>query len=313
MASSEVLTSIPITSLPRISQGKVRDLFSLPDSGKPKLLFVTSDRISAYDVILKNGIPTKGAILTLISAKWFDVLSSRVPGLKHHFLHLGPPPSSGLLAPDEEKLLRGRSMTVRYAYRTPGIRGYVTGSAWAEYEKTQTIHGLPQPAGLARCQRLPQPIYTPSTKAELGDKDVNISPDEARKIVGDKYASRIEELALACYKAGAAYAEERGIIIADTKFEFGLDEETDEIYLVDEVLTPDSSRFWSKADYQVGREQDSFDKQVLRNWLTDNGLKGKPDVEMPPEVVEKTKARYTEVFERLTGNSLEEALSKLSA
>ncbi|EMR63857.1 putative phosphoribosylaminoimidazole-succinocarboxamide synthase protein [Eutypa lata UCREL1] len=171
---------------------------------------------------------------------------------------------------------------------------------------TQTIHGLPQPTGLKQCQQLPKPIYTPSTKAELGEKDVNISPDEAKVIVGEKYASRLEELALACYKAGAAYAEERGIIIADTKFEFGLDVETDEIYLVDEVLTPDSSRFWSKADYQV-------DKQVLRNWLTSNGLKGKPDVEMPPEVVEKTKGRYTEVYELLTGRSLEEALKSLEA
>jgi phosphoribosylaminoimidazole-succinocarboxamide synthase len=249
---AEALTSIPLTSLPRISQGKVRDLFSLPNDGNPTLLFVTSDRISAYDVILKNGIPTKGAILTLLSAKWFEVLSSRVPGLKHHFLHLGPPPASGL-SQDEQQMLRGRSMTVRRLKIFPIeaiVRGYVTGSAWAEYQKTQTIHGLPQPAGLKRCERLPKTIYTPSTKAELGDKDINISPDEARGIVGDKYASRLEELALNCYNAGAAYAEERGIIIADTKFEFGLDEETDEIYLVDEVLTPDSSRFWSKADYE---------------------------------------------------------------
>ncbi|KAK4108851.1 SAICAR synthetase [Canariomyces notabilis] len=312
--ASDPITSINLTSLPKVSQGKVRDLFSLPEDEKPRLLFVTSDRISAYDVILKSGIPSKGIILTLLSAKWFEVLSSRVPGLKHHFLHLGPP--SGVVTPDEAQMLQGRSMTVRRLKIFPIeaiVRGYVTGSGWAEYEKNQTIHGLPQPSGLARCERLPEPIYTPSTKAELGEKDINISPDEARKIVGDKYASRIEELALACYKAGAAYAEERGIIIADTKFEFGVDEETDEIYLVDEVLTPDSSRFWSKADYQVGREQDSFDKQVLRNWLVDNGLKGKPDVEMPPEVVNKTKARYTEVYERLTGSTLEEGLAKLAA
>lgn len=191
------------------------------------------------------------------------------------------------------------------------VRGYVAGSAWSEYEKSQTIHGLPQPAGLLRCQRLPEPIYTPSTKAELGEKDVNISPAQARAIVGDKYASRIEDLVLACYKAGVAYAEERGILIADTKFEVGLDEETDDIYLVDEVLTPDSSRFWSKADYQAGRDQDSFDKQVLRNWLTSNGLKGKQDVLIPPEVVDKTKGRYMEVFRLLTGKPLEEALESL--
>ncbi|RFU36081.1 hypothetical protein B7463_g230, partial [Scytalidium lignicola] len=309
---SEVLTTIPLTSLPRLSQGKVRiagfwyqdaisqtmlkskcgrDLFSLPDDHT--LLFVTSDRISAYDVILKNGIPSKGTILTLLSAKWFEILSSGVPGLKHHFLSLTPPPAPDLITLDER------------------LRGYVTGSAWSEYEKSQTIHGLPQPAGLLRCQRLPQPIYTPSTKAELGQKDVNISPAEARAIVGDKYASRIEDLVLACYKAGAAYAEERGILIADTKFEIGLDEETDEIYLVDEVLTPDSSRFWSKADYEVGRDQDSFDKQVLRNWLTSNGLKGKPDVQIPSEIVEKTKARYMEVYKWLTGTALEETLKSL--
>ncbi|KAL7622194.1 Bifunctional purine biosynthetic protein ade1 [Parahypoxylon ruwenzoriense] len=288
--SSEALTTIPLTSLPKLSQGKVRDLFALPDNRT--LLFVTSDRISAYDVILKNGIASKGNILTLISAKWFEVLSSRIPGLKHHFMTLTPPPAPDVVTPDERRMLRGRSMIVRY-------------------ENHLTIHGLSQPAGLQRCQQLPQPIYTPSTKAELGEKDINISPDEARKIVGEKYAARIEELALACYKAGSEYAAERGIIIADTKFEIGLDEETDEIYLVDEVLTPDSSRFWSKADYQVGREQDSFDKQVLRNWLTANGLKGKPDVEMPPEVVEKTKGRYLEVYERLTGRTLEEALNSL--
>ncbi|KIN08897.1 hypothetical protein OIDMADRAFT_37886 [Oidiodendron maius Zn] len=310
--SSEALTSISLTSLPRLSQGKVRDLFSLPDGRT--LLFVTSDRISAYDVILKNGIPSKGFILTLLSAKWFEVLSSRVPGLKHHFLSLTPPPAPSIVTPDERRMLRGRSMTVRRLKIFPIeaiVRGYVTGSAWLEYEKSQTIHGLAQPAGLSRCQQLSRPIYTPSTKAELGQKDVNITPAQARAIVGDKYASRIEDLVLACYKAGAAYAEERGILIADTKFEVGLDEETDEIYLVDEVLTPDSSRFWSKADYQVGREQDSFDKQVLRDWLTSNGLKGILDVQLPPEVVEKTKARYIEAYERLTGRTLEETLKSL--
>ncbi|KAI5866301.1 hypothetical protein GGS23DRAFT_556442 [Durotheca rogersii] len=310
--ASQALTTISLTSLPKLSQGKVRDLFSLP--GNRTLLFVTSDRISAYDVILKNGIASKGQILTLLSAKWFEILSSRIPDLKHHFITLTPPPAPGVVTPDEQRMLRGRSMVVRRLKIFPIeaiVRGYVTGGAWLEYEENQTIHGLRLPAGLQRCQQLPQPIYTPSTKAELGEKDINISPAEARAIVGDKYATRIEELALACYRAGAAYAEERGIIIADTKFEVGLDEKTDEIYLVDEVLTPDSSRFWSKEDYQVGRDQDSLDKQVLRNWLTANGLKGKPDVEMPPEVVEKTRDRYLEVYERLTGQTLEAALKAL--
>jgi phosphoribosylaminoimidazole-succinocarboxamide synthase len=310
--SSEALTTIPLTSLPRLSQGKVRDLFSLPDDRT--LLFVTSDRISAYDVILKNGISSKGLILNLLSVKWFEVLSTQIPGLKHHFLSLTPPPAPGIVTPDERRMLRGRSMTVRRLKIFPIeaiVRGYVTGSAWSEYAKSQTIHGLPQPAGLLHCQQLPRPIYTPSTKAELGQKDVNISPAQAKAIVGDKYASRIEDLVLECYKAGATYAEERGILIADTKFEVGLDEESDEIYLVDEVLTPDSSRFWNKADYQVGREQDSFDKQVLRNWLTSNGLKGKLDLQIPPEVVEKTRERYMEVYKRLTGRTLEESLKSL--
>lgn len=311
--SSQPITDISLSSLQRLSRGKVRDLYELPDD--KTLLFATSDRISAYDVILKNGVPLKGALLTMISAKWFQVLASAVPGLKHHFLHLGPPTSAkSTLTAEAWSMLRGRSMTVRKLKIFPIeaiVRGYVTGSAWTEYQKTQTIHDLPQPARLKQCERLPVPIYTPSTKAELGEKDQNISPEAARKIVGDKYADRIEELALAIYKAGAEYAEQRGIIVADTKFEFGLDTETDEIVLVDEVLTPDSSRFWSKTDYQVGRDQDSFDKQQLRNWLTENGLKGKPDVEMPPEVVQKTKDRYLEVYKLMTGQTLEEALKAL--
>lgn len=311
--SSQPVTDISLSSLSRLSRGKVRDLYSLPDENT--LLFATSDRISAYDVILKNGVPSKGALLTMISAKWFEVLATKVPGLKHHFLHLGPPASAkSTLTADEWRMLRGRSMTVRKLKIFPVeaiVRGYVTGSAWKEYEKTQTIHGLPQIARLKQCERLPVPIYTPSTKAELGEHDQNISPEEAAKIVGDHYAKRIEDLALAIYKAGAEYAEERGIIIADTKFEFGLDEATDEIVLVDEVLTPDSSRFWSKINYQVGRDQDSFDKQQLRNWLTENGLKGKEGVEMPPEVVQKTKDRYLEVYKLMTGETLEDALKAL--
>ncbi|KAK7756800.1 Bifunctional purine biosynthetic protein ade1 [Diatrype stigma] len=290
--SSEALTAIPLTSLPQLSKGKVR-------------YGILAYRISAYDVILKNGISSKGLILTLLSAKWFEVLSSRIPGLKHHFLSLTPPPAPDVITPDERRMLRGRSMVVRRLKifpieaigKTVISKGNLTsqwGSAWLCDGKRMV-----GPAGLKRCQQLPKPIYTPSTKAELGEKDLNISPHEAKAIVGEKYASRIEELALSCYQAGAAYAEERGIIIADTKFEFGLDEATDEIYLVDEVLTPDSSRFWSRADYE------NLQSDAIRT------PKGKPDVEMPPEVVEKTKGRYMEVYELLTGKSLEEALKSL--
>ncbi|KAK5660690.1 hypothetical protein OQA88_12054 [Cercophora sp. LCS_1] len=303
--ASPVITSISLSSLPKLASGKVRDLYVVDDQ---TLLFVTTDRISAYDVIMANGVPHKGAILTQISAHWFKVLTERAPDLKTHFLTLTPPPA---LRPEERDLVRGRSMQVRKLKIFPVeaiVRGYITGSAWKEYEKNGTVHGLPQPAGLKQCSPFPKPIYTPSTKAELGEHDENITPAEAAKIVGEKYAARIEELALRVYEAGAAYARERGIIIADTKFEFGLDEVTDEVVLVDEVLTPDSSRFWPADSYEEGRDQDSFDKQYLRNWLTEKGLKGKDGVEMPPEIAEATGARYQDAFRRLTGRTLEEAL-----
>ncbi|KAK0628571.1 putative phosphoribosylaminoimidazole-succinocarboxamide synthase [Bombardia bombarda] len=305
-----VVTSIELASLPKLASGKVRDLYTVDAQ---TLLFVTTDRISAYDVIMANGVPLKGAILTQISAHWFRVLSGAVPGLKTHFLTLTPPAA---LTPAERQLVRARSMQVRKLRVFPLeaiVRGYITGSAWSEYQKSGTVHGLPQPAGLSQCEPFPEPIYTPSTKAELGQHDENISPQKAVEIVGERYASRIEELALQVYKAGAAYARERGIIIADTKFEFGLDEETDEIVLIDEVLTPDSSRFWPADGYEVGRDQDSFDKQYLRNWLTKEGLKGKDGVEMPADVAAATGERYLDAFKRLVGKTLEETLAELGA
>jgi phosphoribosylaminoimidazole-succinocarboxamide synthase len=188
------------------------------------------------------------------------------------------------------------------------VRGYITGSAWKEYQRSGTIHGLSVPSGLQECEALPEPIYTPSTKAEAGANDENIHPSEAAKIVGEKYASKIEQLALSIYKAARDYAAERGIIIADTKFEFGLDEETDEIVLVDEVLTPDSSRFWPKDKYEIGHDQESYDKQYLRNWLTKEGVKGKLGVAMPEDVVKGTSVKYIEAFEKLTGQNWEQAL-----
>lgn len=188
------------------------------------------------------------------------------------------------------------------------VRGYITGSAWKEYQRSGTVHGLPIAPGLKECEAFPQgAIYTPSTKAEAGANDENIHPDEAKKIVGEKYAAKIENLALSLYKAARDYALQRGIIIADTKFEFGLDEETDEVVLVDEVLTPDSSRFWPKDKYEVGRDQESYDKQYLRNWLVSEGVKGKKGVSMPQEVVENTATKYVEAFELLTGKSFEDA------
>lgn len=191
------------------------------------------------------------------------------------------------------------------------VRGYITGSAWKEYQRTGTVHTIPIPAGMKECEAFPQgPIYTPSTKAEAGQNDQNISTAEAAKLIsekfgsnGTKYAERIEELALDLYKAARDYAAERGIIIADTKFEFGLDEDADEVVLIDEVLTPDSSRFWPADEYEVGRDQNSFDKQYLRNWLTEEGLKGKQNVAMPENVVSGTASKYREAFEKLTGQN----------
>ncbi|RKU43248.1 Bifunctional purine biosynthetic protein ade1 [Coniochaeta pulveracea] len=308
--TSLTVTDITLTSLPKLAHGKVRDLFTVDDK---TLLFVCTDRISAYDVIMSNGVPGKGAILTLLTAHWFRVLTSQIPGLKTHFLGLHPPQSCHLTS-GEQALIKHRSMLVRKLKVFPVeaiVRGYLTGSGWKEYQSKGTVHGIEMPKGLQNCSAIPGgAIYTPSTKAELGEHDENITPAQAAKIVGEKYAKRIEELALTCYKTAAAYALERGIIIADTKFEFGLDEETDEVVLIDEVLTPDSSRFWPKDKYEVGREQESFDKQFLRDWLTKEGLKAKEGVAMPEEVVKATGKRYREAFELLTGKKLEEAMKE---
>lgn len=191
------------------------------------------------------------------------------------------------------------------------VRGYITGSAWREYQKSSTVHGIQIPAGLQNCQAFPQgAIYTPSTKAEAGANDENIHPSKAAEIVGEKYAQRIEDLAIKLYTTARDYAAERGIIIADTKFEFGLDEETDDVVLVDEVLTPDSSRFWPASKYEVGKEQDSYDKEFLRSWLTTEGLKGKQGVAMPENIVSQTAEKYREAFEVLTGRKWEDALKE---
>ncbi|KAK5235257.1 Bifunctional purine biosynthetic protein ade1 [Exophiala xenobiotica] len=295
-------------SLPLIASGKVRELYNVDSKS---LLFVASDRISAYDVIMENGIPDKGLVLTLITAHWFQCLQKQIPDLKTHFLSLELPPA----VPENQKSqLKGRSMLVRKLKVFPVeaiVRGYITGSAWSSYQKTGEVNGKKMPEGLEESQELPEPIYTPSTKAELGQHDENISTEQAATIVGEKYAKRIEELSLTIYKAARDYAKEKGIIIADTKFEFGLDEETDEVVLVDEVLTPDSSRFWSKSTYKVGQGQDSFDKQFLRDWLTENGLKGREGVSMPQDVVEATRAKYLEAFKILTGKSLQDTLQEL--
>ncbi|RYO89461.1 hypothetical protein DL766_007570 [Monosporascus sp. MC13-8B] len=299
---TNAVTTVDLSSLPKIASGKVRDLYDIDDK---TLLFVTSDRVSAYDVVMKNGVPDKGFVLTQLSKHWFNVLPEKVPGLKTHFLTTDVPAG---IAPEEAEKIRGRSMQVFPVEVI--VRGYVTGSAWKEYVAKGTVHGIKVAPGLKECAAIPGgPIYTPSTKAPAGQHDENIHPDEAAKLVGEKYAKRIEELALQVFKAGQEYAADRGIIIADTKFEFALDEDEDEVVLVDEVLTPDSSRFWPKDKFETGRDQESFDKQLLRNWLTREGLRGKQDVEIPEDILSVTSERYQDVFRRLTGKTLGEALS----
>ncbi|GAB7353568.1 hypothetical protein MBLNU459_g3997t1 [Dothideomycetes sp. NU459] len=293
--------------LKKIASGKVREIYEIDSK---TLLFVATDRISAYDVIMKNGVPQKGSLLTLLTAHWFNLFAQKIPEMKTHLLSTSIP-SSLSLPSDLSAQLQNRSMTVRRLKIFPLesiVRGYITGSAWAEYKKTGTVHGISMPSGLRESEKLEQPLWTPSTKAELGDKDENISPEKATEIVGAKYAKKIEELSLKVYKIARDYAAEHGIIIADTKFEFGLDEETDEVVLVDEVLTPDSSRFWPADKYEIGKGQDSFDKQYLRDWLVKEGLKGKEDVEMPEAIVKETASKYQEAFEKLSGKKWEDAL-----
>ncbi|KAK2075388.1 hypothetical protein P8C59_009517 [Phyllachora maydis] len=317
-AAVPVHCEVPITSLPKLAAGKVRDLYALDDK---TVLFVTTDRISAYDVVLRNGVPHKGRILTQLSAHWFRFLAETVPGLQTHFLSLDLPPSPGspAVTAAEAARLRGRSMVVRRLRPLPLeaiVRGFLAGSAWAEYAAAGTVHGLPQPPGLRQCEAFPSgPLYTPSTKAPPGGRDENIAPAQAAALpgVGARTAARVEALALRVYGAAAAYARARGVIIADTKFEFAVDEETDEVVLVDEVLTPDSSRFWPADAYEVGRDQVSFDKQYLRDWLVQAGLKGKEGVEMPDEVARLTSQRYLDVFARLTGRTVGEVTRELDS
>ncbi|KZZ86698.1 phosphoribosyl-aminoimidazole-succinocarboxamide synthase [Ascosphaera apis ARSEF 7405] len=284
--------------LPLVARGKVRDLYEID---KNTLLFVASDRISAYDPVTDKGI-----LLTLLTTHWFKVLTGAIPELKTHFLTLDLPPQ----VPEAIRpSLQNRSMQVRKLKVFPVeaiVRGYITGSAWKEYQEKGTVHGLQMPKGLKESQEFPQgPIFTPSTKAEQGEHDENIHPDKVAELVGAEYASQIASLALQLYKVAHAYALERGLIIADTKFEFGLDENTNSVVLVDEVLTPDSSRFWSKDNYAVGVSQDSFDKQYLRDWLVKSGLKGVPNTSMTEEVVEKTREKYVEAYEKITGSKFE--------
>ncbi|KAH3898765.1 probable Phosphoribosylaminoimidazole-succinocarboxamide synthase [Saccharomycodes ludwigii] len=290
--------------LPLIARGKVRDIYKVDDK---TLLFVATDRISAYDVIMKNAIPDKGSILTKISEFWFDFLPIRnhlvqIPEGKTIFSYL--PEKLGQEAKYKNQL-EGRSLLVRKFKLIPLeviVRGYITGSAWKEYCATQTVHGVLQPKGLKESQQFPHPIFTPSTKAELGDHDENISIEKAEQLIGKDLCDRVGKIAIDLYTKARDYAKNKGIIIADTKFEFGLTDDGKEIVLVDEVLTPDSSRFWSAENYKIGQGQDSFDKQFLRDWLTSNKLNGVEGVSMPENIVKETRLKYIEAYEIITGS-----------
>lgn len=290
--------------LPLVARGKVRDIYEVDSK---TLLFVATDRISAYDAIMTNGIPGKGKILTRLSEFWFDFLSAEVPnhlylpaGTTDLFDHL---PAS-LSEPKYKSQLEGRSLLVKKMKLIPLeviVRGYITGSAWKEYKTKKTVHGLTiDQDNLQESQEFSKPIFTPSTKAEQGEHDENISPEQAEQLVGKKLCDKVASIAINLYTKAKEYAKTKGIIIADTKFEFGLDE-NDNIVLVDEVLTPDSSRFWSAASYKLGQGQDSYDKQFLRDWLTANKLNGQDGVAMDPEIAKQTKAKYLEAYEALTG------------
>jgi phosphoribosylaminoimidazole-succinocarboxamide synthase len=294
---NEPILQLDLPGVKKVRSGKVREVFDLGDS----FLLVASDRISAFDVIMPNGIPRKGEVLTQISHFWFRQFSSLVP---NHLLAGAEDPLPKLLQPFGAQLAR-RSMIVKKAKPLAIeciVRGYLSGSGWKEYKKSQTVCGLSLPGGLTESAELPEPIFTPSTKAEAGH-DENISFAEACKITGPELATQARDLSLKIYRAGRDYARQHGIIIADTKFEFGLFE--GKLILIDEVLTPDSSRFWPADQYAPGQGQPSFDKQFVRDYLeTLTWDKTPPGPQLPEEVVARTSAKYLEAYERLTGKPL---------
>jgi len=286
-----VVLSVELPGIPLFRRGKVRELFDLGDT----LLLVATDRLSAFDVVLPNGIPGKGIVLTQLSAFWFEWFADRVPS---HYLTTELPEQFSVY----RGILQGRSMLVRKAERIPVecvARGYLAGSAWAEYRTSGMVAGVRLPSGLRESERLPEPLFTPAIKSDTGH-DENITFDELVRRVGEELAERLRERTLEIYVAAERYARERGVIIADTKLEFGWID--GELAVIDELLTPDSSRFWDAEQYQPGRPQPSFDKQFVRDWLLASGWNKQPPAPaLPPDVVEKTAEKYREAYRRLTG------------
>ena len=293
------LYAASLKSLPKIASGKVRDIYAV---GADKMLLVTSDRLSAFDVVLADPIPEKGRVLTEMANFWFAKLGHLVPN------HLtGIDPESVVSGEDEKAQVRGRSVVVRKLKPLPVeavVRGYLIGSGWKDYRETGAVCGIRLPRGLQQAAKLSAPIFTPATKAELGEHDENITFEQMGKTIGAELAGKVREVSLRLYREAADFAATRGIIIADTKFEFGLDEK-DTLVLIDEVLTADSSRFWPAAEYKVGISPPSFDKQFVRDYLETLAWDKKPPApKLPAEVLAKTSEKYREALERLTGTKL---------
>ncbi|MCP3658337.1 MULTISPECIES: phosphoribosylaminoimidazolesuccinocarboxamide synthase [Herbaspirillum] len=290
-----------ITSLPLLGTGKVRENYAVGDD---KLLIVTTDRLSAFDVIMNEPIPGKGKVLNQMSDFWFEKLGHIVP---NHLTGVDP---ESVVSPAEVEQVRGRAVVAKRLKPIlveAVVRGYIIGSGWKDYQATGAICGIQLPAGLQQASKLEQPIFTPAAKADLGEHDENISFEETEKRIGTELAHKIRDVAIQLYKEAADYAATRGIIIADTKFEFGLDD-NGVLHLMDEVLTADSSRFWPADSYQVGISPPSFDKQFVRDYLetVDGWQKTPPAPALPAEVIEKTGAKYREALERLTGEKLKD-------
>ncbi len=298
--ASETLLRLELPGIRKLKSGKVREIFDLGD----RLLFVASDRISAFDVIMPNGVPRKGEVLTQISYFWFAQTEAFQP---NHLISHANDPLPAKLQPFADKLA-GRSMIVKKANPLAiecVVRGYLAGSGWKDYQERQSVCGIKLPPGLKNSSQLPEPLFTPATKAESGH-DENISFAEAERIVGADIAGQARDASMKIYNFARDYARERGIIIADTKFEFGLLD--GKLILIDELLTPDSSRFWPADQYQPGKSQPSFDKQFVRDYLeTLDWNKTPPGPVLPPEVVAKSQAKYFEGYERLTGKKLRQA------
>ena len=289
-----------LTSLPLLARGKVRDNYAVGDD---RILMVASDRLSAFDVIMGEPIPGKGELLTQMALFWFDKLGHICPN------HLTGEDPESVVTPAEVPQVRGRSMLVRRLQPIlveAVVRGYLAGSGWAEYRQTQSVCGVPLPAGLTNAAQLPQPIFTPAAKAAVGEHDENITFAQVEATIGKELAAQMRDVSIALYQAAADYALTKGIIIADTKFEFGIDDKGT-LHLIDEILTPDSSRFWPADAWKPGSNPPSYDKQYVRDYLeTLDWNKKAPGPTLPKDVIEQTAAKYFEAFEKLTGQKLAE-------